>query len=80
MAVAQLARTLHATTIAEGIERRSDVEALESIGCELGQGFSFAPPLSDAETATFLGIDSGQPEREREITIARAPVASEGYA
>jgi diguanylate cyclase (GGDEF)-like protein len=40
-----LAGTLGMTTVAEGIERPEQADALQGLRCELGQGFLFSPPL-----------------------------------
>ena len=41
-----LAHSLGLTVIAEGIERRDQLERLRSLGCEYGQGYLFSPALS----------------------------------
>jgi EAL domain-containing protein (putative c-di-GMP-specific phosphodiesterase class I) len=45
-AIVALGQTLGLQTIAEGIEVRSQTEALLALGCELGQGYFYATPLS----------------------------------
>jgi EAL domain-containing protein (putative c-di-GMP-specific phosphodiesterase class I) len=52
--IAGLARTLGMTTVAEGIERPEQADTLHGFGCELGQGFLFAPPLDPAAFAALL--------------------------
>ncbi len=37
------------TTVAEGIEKQEQVDLLRNIGCEHGQGYFYAPPLSANE-------------------------------
>jgi diguanylate cyclase (GGDEF)-like protein len=49
-----LAHTLGMTTVAEGIERPEQADTLDALGCELGQGFLFAPPLDPAAFAALL--------------------------
>jgi EAL domain-containing protein (putative c-di-GMP-specific phosphodiesterase class I) len=49
-----LARTLGMTTVAEGIERPEQADTLDSLQCELGQGFLFAPPLDPMAFAALL--------------------------
>jgi EAL domain-containing protein (putative c-di-GMP-specific phosphodiesterase class I) len=39
-----MARGLGLQLVAEGIETRSQVAALQALGCPLGQGFFFARP------------------------------------
>jgi diguanylate cyclase (GGDEF)-like protein len=45
-AVVNLARELQLEVVAEGIELEEQREALLAMGCVLGQGYLFAPPLS----------------------------------
>ncbi|MFN7531496.1 MAG: putative bifunctional diguanylate cyclase/phosphodiesterase [Gemmatimonas sp.] len=47
-AIVALGETLRMRTVAEGIETEAQRGALLQLGCELGQGYLFAPPL-DAE-------------------------------
>jgi diguanylate cyclase (GGDEF)-like protein len=49
-----LAHTLGMTTVAEGIERPEQADALDSLQCEYGQGFLFAPPLDPMAFAALL--------------------------
>ncbi|MBJ7471676.1 MAG: GGDEF domain-containing protein, partial [Solirubrobacteraceae bacterium] len=50
-----LAHSLGLTVVAEGVEYHEQVELLTRWGCETGQGFHFARPLSPGEIATRLG-------------------------
>ncbi|MCC6244443.1 MAG: EAL domain-containing protein [Gemmatimonadaceae bacterium] len=47
-AILALGETLRMYTVAEGIERSSQSERLQELGCELGQGFLFSRPLDAA--------------------------------
>ena len=42
--ITQLARALGAATIAEGIERRTQLETLRTLGCDYGQGYHLGRP------------------------------------
>ncbi|MBD0266744.1 MAG: EAL domain-containing protein [Cyanobacteria bacterium Co-bin8] len=55
-----LANQLGIGTIAEGIETQEQLEQLDAIGCRLGQGYLFSPPVS-AEAASKLVGQVGQP-------------------
>ena len=44
-AIVQLGLTLLLQTIAEGIEQAELQDSLLAMGCEIGQGFLFSPPL-----------------------------------
>ena len=60
-AIVHLARTLRLSTVAEGIESLDQCGPLRDSGCQLGQGYYFAKPLTstDAESLLFTGT-SGQ--------------------
>jgi EAL domain-containing protein (putative c-di-GMP-specific phosphodiesterase class I) len=53
--VIQVARSLDAVVVAEGIERRAQRADLALLGCELGQGYLFARPAPLAALAPLLG-------------------------
>ncbi len=57
-AIVALGDTLQMNTVAEGIETEAQRGHLLSLGCELGQGYLFSPPL-DAETFRQLLIARG---------------------
>ncbi len=42
--IADLAHTLGLDVVAEGIETEEQLEAMRELGCEMGQGYWFAPP------------------------------------
>jgi EAL domain-containing protein (putative c-di-GMP-specific phosphodiesterase class I) len=44
-AIIGLSDALHLTTVAEGIETAGQLSLLRALGCELGQGYYFSPPL-----------------------------------
>lgn len=52
-AIVALGETLRMHTVAEGIETEAQRGTLLRLGCELGQGYLFAPPL-DAEDFWYL--------------------------
>ena len=58
-AIIALGASLELDVVAEGIELEEQERSLHDLGCELGQGFLFARPMSSADLATFL---SGRPE------------------
>lgn len=45
-AIVGLAANMGATTVAEGIETEGQADILRGVGCEIGQGFYYARPLS----------------------------------
>lgn len=55
MTIIQLAKNLNLVTVAEGIEEPHQIEALVSLGCQVGQGFYYYKPMSFAEVELLLG-------------------------
>ncbi|MGE5471841.1 MAG: EAL domain-containing protein [Bacteroidota bacterium] len=52
-----MSRTLGLTVVAEGIETQEQLDALRSLGCQTGQGYFFAKPLTaDEVVARFLPV------------------------
>ena len=54
-AILSLSRALHMSTVAEGVETELQMRALKAAGCEVGQGFYFARPLSEEDLIAHLG-------------------------
>ncbi|MGQ7957712.1 putative bifunctional diguanylate cyclase/phosphodiesterase [Pseudomonas sp. SP16.1] len=52
-AIVQMARSLGLQTTAEGIEDEATRDLLAELGCDQGQGFLFARPMSAEELAAF---------------------------
>ena len=52
--ITALAGNLGITSVAEGIETLDVIGALQSIGCELGQGYYFAKPMASADAEAYL--------------------------
>jgi EAL domain-containing protein (putative c-di-GMP-specific phosphodiesterase class I) len=73
--IAQLARTIGVELVAEGIEDGVQLARLRQAGCPLGQGFHFAPALSEPELRRFLASVADQP---RSGAARPAPRLSEG--
>ncbi len=53
--ILDMARSLHLTVVAEGIETTAQHEALRAMGCDLGQGYLYAKPC-DLETLARLPL------------------------
>lgn len=53
-AIIMMGESLKLKTIAEGIEHQHQITELQGLGCESGQGFHFAHPLSKDAMAEFL--------------------------
>jgi diguanylate cyclase (GGDEF)-like protein len=76
-AIVALGQTLGLRIVAEGIEEPGQLERLRSLGCEFGQGFLFARPVSADHLARLLGVTLERPsEAHRAAAIGErsAPV------
>jgi len=57
--VTDLARRLGAITVAEGVERPEQLPPLRAMGCQMAQGFHFAPALPPAELESLVAASVG---------------------
>ena len=72
-AIIALGETLRMNTVAEGIETEAQRQQLVALGCELGQGFLFAPPIdADAFWRLLLTRGSRSYEATRRYRVDRA--------
>ncbi|MGH2701097.1 MAG: putative bifunctional diguanylate cyclase/phosphodiesterase [Actinomycetota bacterium] len=53
-AIVKIGETLKLHTIAEGIEMEGQLACLQNLGCALGQGFLFAPPMDLDKAVEYL--------------------------
>ncbi|MEM7228738.1 MAG: EAL domain-containing protein [Planctomycetota bacterium] len=56
-AIVALAHHLRLQVTAEGIETRNQLEQILGMGCEIGQGYYFAKPLTPADAESVLNTD-----------------------
>ena len=66
-AVVALSRALGLMEIAEGIDTKEQLELLTDMGCRLGQGFLFSPPMRAPEMPAFLQASERDPTWARWI-------------
>jgi EAL domain-containing protein (putative c-di-GMP-specific phosphodiesterase class I)/CheY-like chemotaxis protein len=53
-AVINLAHNFGAVAVAEGLEDPADIQAIQAMGCDIGQGFAFARPMPSALFTSIL--------------------------
>jgi EAL domain-containing protein (putative c-di-GMP-specific phosphodiesterase class I) len=58
-AVISLASALGMTTVAEGIETTEQLDRLQALGCQLGQGYYFSEPLPAHKVSTPILVPNG---------------------
>jgi diguanylate cyclase (GGDEF)-like protein len=68
-AVIRLAHELGLTVVAEGVETKAQAALLSAMGCDIAQGFHYAPPLSARAAALY--------QRAASSTNVRAQPAAE---
>ena len=56
-AVIGLAGNLNLVPVAEGIERVKQLERLQEMSCDLGQGFLFSAPVPELELEALLSVE-----------------------
>lgn len=66
-AVLTLADHLELRVVAEGIEDIEQLQLLRALGCEYGQGYLFAKPMSSEDVVRFLGSTLSMMPSESEV-------------
>jgi diguanylate cyclase (GGDEF)-like protein/PAS domain S-box-containing protein len=56
----EMARSLRIRTVAEGVETTEQLDQLVELGCDLAQGYLFAPPLSPEDFAAHLQLTAAR--------------------
>jgi predicted signal transduction protein with EAL and GGDEF domain len=73
-AIMELARTMRVGVIAEGIEHRHQAEALVALGCILGQGYRYSPPVPAATFEEYVASGAVTPnDPQPRVTPPPAP-------
>jgi EAL domain-containing protein (putative c-di-GMP-specific phosphodiesterase class I) len=63
--VIDLAHKFGAVAVAEGIEKRSELQTLVNLGCDIGQGLLLAEPMA---IERFIDLLRGIPHRHSQIS------------
>ncbi len=71
-----MAKNLDLKVVAEGIETKSQLDALKALGCESGQGFLLARPMTSDELLSFLRDEIDLPIPPPPIDVSVAPMLS----
>jgi diguanylate cyclase (GGDEF)-like protein/PAS domain S-box-containing protein len=69
--IVSLARSLQVETVAEGIEDAHQLADLQTLECNLGQGYYFARPLTAVDLQALLAA----PDDERDVPAGQRPAA-----
>jgi diguanylate cyclase (GGDEF)-like protein/PAS domain S-box-containing protein len=75
-AIVDLAQTLDVALVAEGMETAAQTSELRRLGCSVGQGFHFAPPLAAVDVHELLAagacssLDDARAKRSRSAEAA----------
>ena len=73
-AILHMGRALHLEIVAEGVENDAQREFLQRAGCDLYQGFLYAPALDVAAFEARLGMTSGAQEAAGGNVVALAVI------
>ena len=57
-AIMAIGERLGLEVVAEGIERQDQIDSLQSLGFDLGQGFLFGHPMPHGSLDEYLGTDN----------------------
>ncbi|MDW5266374.1 MULTISPECIES: EAL domain-containing protein [Acidobacteriaceae] len=70
-AIIGLGHSLSLTTVAEGVETTEQAEMLLRLGCDIGQGWLYGPPVPPDDLASFLSSQSLSPSPPSPSTSAK---------
>ncbi len=66
--ICHLSTSMKMRSIAEGIERQEQADALRAIGCDYGQGYLFSRPLSANDCEDFIAAHQASITRQGDTT------------
>ncbi len=71
-----IADSLSAVTVAEGVETRQQLDLLKSLGCDIIQGYYFSKPLRAIEFEHLVKTRAAQLAEEKDASLSRKIVAN----
>lgn len=71
-----IADSLSAVTVAEGVETREQLDLLKSLGCDCIQGYYFSKPLPERHFEHLVKTRAAQKAEEKEFSLNRKLVAN----
>ena len=71
-----IADSLSAITVAEGVETRQQLDLLKSLGCDIIQGYYFSKPLRAIEFEHLVKTRAAQLAEEKDASLSRKTVAN----
>lgn len=77
-AIISLSYSLHLNVIAEGVETREQLDALQALGCKQFQGYLFARPMPEQDFIALMSKDGGAEivEQAPEDRLLREPMSN----
>jgi diguanylate cyclase (GGDEF)-like protein len=68
-AIVDLSRRMGMSVVAEGVETKTQLSRLQSLNCQMAQGFLFAKPLDVSAATTLLNAQSAAADGEEPIAL-----------
>jgi EAL domain-containing protein (putative c-di-GMP-specific phosphodiesterase class I) len=79
-AITAMAHNLKMRVVAEGVETAAQLQILRVLGCDVVQGFLFAPPMTATDCQTFLTAAASENASTffwPRASLARTPVGAQ---
>lgn len=70
-AITAMAHSMDVDVVAEGVEHAAQLQTLRALGCDCGQGYLFAPPMSASECEALLEASARGADAANRATSAQ---------